>query len=359
VIDPVTTLEEEASAIDFGTFLDRAPKASASPSGIQPLGAVLDKDGLQAASSGFTVLAYYTELKSWSEYTKPATPNFMDDQTVTWDTDKWVYTPVKYWPRIGSQWGKVSFFGFSTSTSASADGVDDGNPIIGFTTQATAASQVDLVADVVLDATGGDNAGKVKFLFDHILSRIGFTAKLAATYSNVTVTVTSLRVYYKVSEVISTGTYTFNTSGSGTPSDNLDADNWTMGTDSFAEASTFTSAGDPIYTGGASPATLTTTATDTKLSDPNAYLMLIPQELEAGDMYVELDYSVTTSSPTLTVNNKAIINLPVVDGGWKSGKAYTYNFTLSLNPVIFDTDIDVNNWVDGTQPDDIPVPPNP
>jgi hypothetical protein len=356
VIDPVTTLEEEASAIDFGTFLDRAPKASASPSGIQPLGAVLNKDGLQASTAGFTVLAYYTESEVWSDYTPPATPNFMDDQTVTWNSSGaglWDYDPVKYWPRIGSQWGKVSFFGFSTATGALADGVDGGNPIIGFTTQTAATSQADLIADVVLNATGATD-GKVKFMFDHILSRIGFTARLNTTYSSATVTVKSLKVYYKATEVVSTGTYTFN------DTDNKADGNWTTGTDYFAEASTFTSAGDRIYNGDTSPATLTTTATDTKLSDPGAYLMLIPQELEAGDMYVELDYSVTTSSPTLTVNNKAIIELPVVSGGWKPGKAYTYNFTLTLNPVVFDTDIDVSNWEDGTdQPGNIDVLPTP
>jgi hypothetical protein len=242
----------------------------------------------------------------------------------------------------------VTFFGYSTVTGATAAGAASSNPKINFTTQDAAASQVDLVAAAVLNANGGANDGKVKFQFDHILSKIGFAAKLAADYSPATVTVTSLRVYYATGKVNSSGTYTFHNT------DNQDNGNWAI-----TDAATFTQesdgAGDQIFD-GTTPATLTVTATDNNLSGTDNYLMLIPQTLStAGDMYVELAYNVTYTDNS-TVSNLSIIDLPVVTGGWKSGKAYTNNFSRTLNPVVFDPDIDVKTWTDGTQPDPISVP---
>jgi hypothetical protein len=343
VIDTVTVTEDEANAINFGTFMDRTPAASASQSGTKPLGAVLDLPTLK--NTGFTVLAYETGTTDWTGYTAPATPNFMNDQAVTWSTSVWEYTPIKYWPRSGTEWSKVTFFGFSTVAGASADGKASSNPKITFTTDAAVASQVDLVADADFNVTKVSASGKVKFQFDHILSKIGFTAKLATNYEPATVTVTSLRVYYKDKKVNSSGTYTFSNS------DNLAAGNWAL-----TDAATFTQAsggsGDQIFS-GSTPATLTTTATDNKLSDPSAYLMLIPQAVTAGDVYVELNYDVSYSdTPVSVIHNLSTIDLPAIT--WLPGKAYTYNFTLTLNPVVFDTDISVNNWADGSQPNDTP-----
>jgi hypothetical protein len=331
------------NAIVFGTFLDKAPQASAaSPSGITPLASVLTTDGLKASDAGFTVLAYSTGNTAWSDYysTAPATPDFMDNQPVTWNTDRWVYTPIKYWPGAvdGTNPDKVSFFGLSTVGGATATGVENGNPKIAYTVAATAAAQHDLVADAALDATGAD--GKVKFQFDHILSRIGFTAKLAADYTPATITVNSLKVYYAAGEVNNSGTYTFNTTTT-----NTDADNWELGATYFDEATT--GAGDPVFSGAA-----ILTAAATNLSAPDNFLMHIPQAVEDGNVYVELDWSLKQSSPDLTIPYTTTINLPTVT--WAPGKAYTYNFTLALNAVEFDTQIGVNPWGDNK---DIPAPP--
>jgi hypothetical protein len=307
------------------------------------------------------VLAYYTEGADWSAYTAPATPNFMSSQTVTWNpanSGSWEYSPIKYWPRSGDSWGKVTFFGASTVTGMSFYGAEGSNPKIAFTTQAAVANQVDLVADVVLNATGGTNSGKVLFQFDHILSKIGFTAQLDKTYSDVTVNVTSLRVYYKTNTVYSTGTYTFNTANDDDNS-NSATNNLTFGNWAYTSAAYFAKAndgqGDQVFSG-----TQALSASAVSLSGTNNYLMLIPQKrsvsgnIDAGDVYVELAYSVIyPGSPALTVLNLAKINLPVVTGGWLPGKAYTYNFKLTLNPVVFDTGIIVNPWTDGTQPGEI------
>jgi hypothetical protein len=333
--------DDPATAIVFGTFLDKAPQAAAAQSGIKPLASVLTTTGLQAY--GFTVLAYSTDYTAWSEYysTAPATPNFMNNVAVTWDSDHWTYAGTQYWPNTsGTEWSNVSFFSYSTVNGATATGVANGNPEIAFETQAAAASQVDLVADTDLDLTAESNAGRVKFAFDHILSRIGFSAKLSTAHAGATVTVKSLKVYYKSGEVASNGTYTFNTTT------NTDADNWTLDDATFFA----NGEGDQIFTGAAT----LTAATATNLSAPDAYLMLIPQAVEGGDVYVVLDYDVDNGSTT--ENKTPSIDLPATT--WTPGKSYTYNFLLSFDPAVgFDTETSVNPW-DDTKAVDIPPQPS-
>ena len=335
VINPTVAPEEQA--IGFGTFLDRAPQAAQSGLSIKPLGAVLDLPGLK--TSGFTALAYNTGGDDWSAYTQPATPNFMDDVPVTWNAGSsvWEYTPIKFWPTHGSgAWGKVSFFGYATVTGASAAGQAGGNPIIGFTAQSAAAAQVDLVADADIDVTKETAAGKVNFAFNHILSRIGFSAKLAGAYPSATVTVTSLKVYYKNGEVVSKGTYTFSAT------DNKAAANWSLGSIYFTEVGS--GSGDEVTT-----ADVKLTTDKQNINAADRYLMLIPQSgIAAGDMYVELKYTVATDNAPLSTVTKTV-DVPAAPGSgdaWLPGKAYTYNFTVTLDAVNFNSDIDVDTWDD-------------
>ncbi|MDR2449385.1 MAG: fimbrillin family protein [Prevotellaceae bacterium] len=348
IFDPAV-LEEEANAIGFGSFLDRTPTASASRSGVKPQSLDLDYDALKT-SDGLTVLAYYTGSTDWSAYKSgaPATPNFMNDQQVTWSSQasSWEYSPLKYWPKADDQWGKLSFFATLYHQSVVVDGVANGAPILGFTTPEANAQQIDLVADALYNITKETNSGKVKFTFDHILSKIGFSAKLAGTYAGATVAVKSLRVYYETDKIATSGTYTFSDG-----ENNKTNSPWTKGATYFAKKDIDNSQGDPVF---ASSATLTTTPSD--LSLPSGYLMLIPQTPNASDMYVELNYDITTTLPDLTTSHKARIELPAISGGWLPGKAYTYTFTLSLDPVVFDTETTISVWEEGTNPGDISVP---
>jgi len=47
------------------------------------------------ANDGFGIFAYYT---IGEKYDQKATPNFMYNQQVKWNGEKWAYEPVKYWP---------------------------------------------------------------------------------------------------------------------------------------------------------------------------------------------------------------------------------------------------------------------
>lgn len=65
---------------------------------------------------GFGVFGYYTDN---NEYDLQATPNFMYNQQVKWNSSEWTYTPIKYWPNefgsnaISEDADKVSFFAYA------------------------------------------------------------------------------------------------------------------------------------------------------------------------------------------------------------------------------------------------------
>jgi hypothetical protein len=346
-IDDSQSTSEEANAIGFGTFLDRAPQGAAEAT---PKAAVLDLNGLKANDVGFKVIAYHAGSTDWENFGASTIPNFMNNVAVTWNNSSWTYSPTKYWPKLSeSTWGKVSFFGYSNVAGATGAGQTGDNPKITFDTQETASAQVDLVADAVIGATGGAN-NPVKFEFDHILSKIGFAAKLANQFPGATVTVTSLKVYYKDGKVKKNGIYTFHNT------ENKSIYNWEDNWEFMANQTYFA---DSNSTGG--DALFSTTAQLNNETTPSAYdltgsnyLMLIPQTLAAGDVFVKLVYTVATTDPNLTVTNTSLIPLPYIM--WLPGMAYTYTFSITLNPVVFDTDISVNGWEnDSTQPDDVAI----
>ena len=81
-------------------------------------------------SSGFGVFAYYSGAEaietwgSWNPTTPPTeinkAPNFMYNEAVTWSTDKWVYSPVKYWPN-GVDAANGGAYPSNTATEATAN----------------------------------------------------------------------------------------------------------------------------------------------------------------------------------------------------------------------------------------------
>ena len=70
----------------------------------------------EAATPGFGVFGYYTDN---NDYDQRATPNFFYNQKVYWETDKWLYTPVKYWPNeygnsaVSDEADKVTYFAYA------------------------------------------------------------------------------------------------------------------------------------------------------------------------------------------------------------------------------------------------------
>lgn len=67
-------------------------------------------------TNGFGVFAYYTDN---NDYDQMSTPNFMYNEKVTFESDKWTYSPIKYWPNeygstaMSEDYDRVSFFAYA------------------------------------------------------------------------------------------------------------------------------------------------------------------------------------------------------------------------------------------------------
>jgi hypothetical protein len=129
--------------------------------------------------------------------------------------------------------GKVTFFAYGASgaTASVPNGLTGptfqtsqaGTPKFEFTVQNDVDDQVDLVADVLTDQMYSSNGGKVDFAFEHILSKIAFSAKTLANYSaDATVKVTGFKLTIPASTIQTNGTFTFDT---GSP-----VGTWTLAT---------------------------------------------------------------------------------------------------------------------------------
>lgn len=83
----------------------------------------VDDDAIKTAKVGFGVFAYHTNS---DVYDQTFTPNFMYNQQVTYSTDHWEYSPIKYWPNefganaASEDVDKVSFFAYAPYVSVDA-----------------------------------------------------------------------------------------------------------------------------------------------------------------------------------------------------------------------------------------------
>ena len=96
-------------AVDFDAYIGR---------GLTRAGynGVIDNTKLKESTANFGVFGYYTDGESYSGVTKP---NFFYNQKVWWQSSKWYYEPIKYWPNefgndaISDQVDKVTFFAYA------------------------------------------------------------------------------------------------------------------------------------------------------------------------------------------------------------------------------------------------------
>jgi hypothetical protein len=254
----------------------------------------------------------------------------MYNQLVEWSGSAWSYTPLKYWPdrmEYGGNYGLVTFFAWNDGTGAtiSPDNVS-GAPKLTYTVPNNHSEQEDLVADACIDkdVTGGP----VNLAFNHILSRIGFTARLAEHYPGTTVKVTSLTVKYTANTVKSSGVYLFG-----------DADHATGSWEPPTTDTYMTHAGDEVTPeDGVVLNNYDPTPLDTRLNANTAYLMLLPQTIPAGAVKIEVMWRVDNGD--LQANT---ISLPTQV--WLPGKAYDYNLAVSLTGITLDP-VAVNPWDD-------------
>jgi hypothetical protein len=182
------------------------------------------------------------------------------------------------------------------------------------------------------DATNG---GKVNFVFDHILSKIAFSAKTAMDYSSTAVVkVTDFQLGFGSTAIQTNGNFAFD----GTKAT---LGSWTLSTTKNYIPTTQ----QDLYTG--SGGELTTGVQE--INDNTQYLMVLPQTVAANALTAHITYTITADGQTTTYN--IVKSLPTVT--LEQGKQYTFNFTFTLNQVVFEG-ISVGGWTD-TQPDNTPL----
>jgi hypothetical protein len=118
----VQSSPQQANAVLFDTYTSSATRAG------DPAG-VMTTDKLKTAGNGFGVFAMY---QNGVDYSSALAPNFMFNEHVHW-ASAWTYSPLKYWPNEttkdsqdpaaeSAQTDKLSFFAYAPYVNLTATG---------------------------------------------------------------------------------------------------------------------------------------------------------------------------------------------------------------------------------------------
>lgn len=323
--DDLNSLSDNSSkneAISFDGYLGRSAVAVNGSRG-----SVLDIKALQGLSEGFGVFGNYNPTGGQNFGS-----DLFNNQQVTYKTSAWTYSPLKFWPTQGH----IDFLAYAPYDSKYAGKVSKENQKLEFEVISDIRNQKDLLyANAVgqtldkISSTGN----KVKFTFNHALSKLGYKVKLSGDYtSNATFTLKNI----KLAGSSDGATEAFYTRGK------IDLSKTNTALDLWSDYATDRQNFD-WFSG-------TSTVTGTDLQHPNEnraenedYLFVIPQKFKTGTdkLYVIVEYDITYNSGTkATITNKVYKQL---SNDFEPGKAYMINLTLGL-PIEFDAD--VTTWVD-------------
>lgn len=350
-LDSFSDNSSKNEAISFDGYLGRSAVAV---NGTR--GSVETKETLR--TKGFGVFGKYDAGDN-----KTSDPKFFVNQKVTCSNSKWTYTPLKYWPTQG----QINFYAYAPYKEGQT--LKGNTNTFDFTVEPKAADQIDLLW---ANATGqiktnfeGTTKEKVKFLFKHALSRLGYTVKLSGNYSpdNATFTLKKITLAGSPDDETKGAFYktgTIDLSKTDTK-ENLSKTNtttglWTAATDNNKQNFTWF---DGTYIVKSSESKHPTTSEDKDYSDKD-YLFVIPQnfseKIGEGEqqkenpdkLYVIVEYDVTYTSTNTTIKNKVYKKLPI---DLMQGKAYKLNLTIGL-PIEFDIDVEnvagVEDWTNDT-----------
>ena len=361
------------NAIEFSTYLGRNAQGSR--------GTETSTTSIQ--TSGFGVLAYYTEQNNFADNNKP---NFMWNQKVTHNGTNWEYTPVKYWPtKVGD---KVSFFAYAPYAANDNDKgiVLSGNSETGAPTATITlpdddpSKTIDFVAAVQMNKTHDNSAtanNNVSFTLKHEMTRVKVQAKLdKSVYSDADAKHKTFVVIKDVKfndkgQFYKSGTYTFSTTngerGTWAPANastyTLDL-NGVLNTETITAATaTGASANGDYKTGVKGLKLVDTTAKD--LFKNSEYLFLIPVSANNGDGLTDgkatatIEYDIVTEDSKLVAGyscTSATKTVLLPAGTLKQGISYNYIFTIKLDEIVLNAT--VNEW-DTASDSNIDVPYSP
>lgn len=164
-------------AIGFSTYLGKAPTAQDVTRATYPTGSTGQMTLDKLKQTGFAVFATLypnTENNRTSYILNQSAfkPNFMYNQQVTWSTDHWTYTPVKYWPNDYSAGdvgggatgsgnnGRLAFFAYAPySAKPSSIDNDNNSGIVNISGNTTGINHLTItyrVPSVLFEPGGGD-----------------------------------------------------------------------------------------------------------------------------------------------------------------------------------------------------------
>lgn len=281
--------------------------------------------------------------------------HLMDTEHVTWRGDHWGYDHIRFWPSSGT----VNFYAFAPYSpqvrmgslpDSLANQADSNSPntYIDFPSN---MSPVDLVwANQPNQKAPKSPNSKVQFQFKHALVRLGFdiTANQVLEEKGAVITVDKVILYgaNETSGIFLMGGHLNLKTGKWVPYDNKGIRwfyTWTPtgkvdGKDETLEEQ---QKKGPIYKLSA-PQLDDKTSSITNKDD--SYIFIIPQDPPAN-FNLKITYKVRQGDLEEKVEvYKDLLKVLPKDPFGVRGKAYTFHFKLSLDPVKFNVTTDVVNW---------------
>lgn len=324
--DDLNSLSDNSSkneAISFDGYLGRSAVAvNGSRGGVET------KETLK--TKGFGVFGKYTDGQT-------SDPDFFKNPKVTYSNSnkKWTYTPLKYWPTQG----QIDFLAYAPYNKDQK--LKENTNTFDFTVAPEVANQIDLLwanaTGKITENFAGTTKEKVKFLFKHALSRLGYTIKLSGNYTsdNATFTLNQITLAGSANEntqaFYKTGTIDLSkTSSDGLWSNYVGKQNFNWVSESYKVEST-------------------------KPYDPKNYLFVIPQDFSQSkttenpnvdELYVIVKYTIDYKTSGQQINT-VYKKLPIK---FEQGKAYMLNLTIGL-PIEFDIDVETVSGVEDWHPE--------
>lgn len=352
--------ETSSSEINFDAYVGRNASTRSS---------ITDIKFLQGSvwNAGFGVFARYVHTDG-----KTIT-SLMDTEHVTWREDHWGYDHIRFWPSSGT----VNFYAFAPyspqvrmgslpSELAGKADINSPNTYIDFPSN---MSPVDLVWANQPDQTAPKSPNsKVKFQFKHALARLGFdiTANQQLEEKGAVITVDKVILYgaNETSGIFLMGGYLNLNTGNWVPYD-VTYDNksirwfytWTKDgkVDGKDETLEEQQKKGPIYKLSAHPQL--DHEHDKVTNHDDSYIFIIPQK-KPDFFNLKITYTVEQGKfkEDVTVTKNLLDVLPGdSDPYFVGGKAYTFHFKLSLDPVNFKVTTTVGNWIGDVVNDEITI----
>lgn len=350
------TSSSSASEINFDAYVGRNASTRSS---------ITDIKFLQGSvwNAGFGVFARYNHTDG-----KTIT-SLMDTEHVTWREDHWGYDHIRFWPSAGT----VDFYAFAPYSPQVTMGKlrdDLADKLVDKTHSKDETyinfpsnmSPVDLVwANQPNQTAPKSPNSKVKFQFKHALIRLGFdiTANQELEEKGAVITVDKVILYgaNETSGIFLMGGYLNLNTGNWVPYDN-DGIRWfytwtpTGKVDGKDETLEEQQKKGPIYKLSAPQLDNNTPSI---ANEKDSYIFIIPQPMPAN-FNLKITYKVRQGNfvEDVTVYKDLLKVLPKDPFG-VGGKAYTFHFKLSLDPVKFDVTTTVGNWIGDEVKDEITI----